>query len=302
MPSWVERYPSQQYAVDFKFIEDLASNPGYFIYSSPVLERPRQKVLKDDELRTVPRDYCILQSPGETSWRKSKTQEAPELHMFYSDYVKVPKDGTFDKITASKSSVNNYLNRWYLQGMTRANVEKLFKKHFDLAIPLSHESTADHWLPGFARYNVEVKENVWEDRVVLFFDGNLQTSQQSMATRLDNYHQKFKRKNLGERYLSLWRSRWQSEEQSPAKSTEKVSTVISSIVGEAEVPENIDPSYNRPKLRGRKRRAALRQILAVSSELVRNITRHRTNSLMTHAEHLSRYFHLGSLHASRTPG
>jgi hypothetical protein len=271
MPSWVERYPSQQLPVDFKFIEDLAGNPGYFIYGSPVLERPRQRALKDEQFRTVARDYCILQSPGETSWRKSKSQEAPELHIFYSDYVKVPKDGIFDKIEATKSNIKNYLNRWYLQGMTRANVERIFKKHFDLAIPLSHESTADHWLPGFARYNAEVKENVWEERVVLFFDGNLQTSQQSMANRLDNYHQEFKRKTLGERYLSLWRSRWQSEELSPAESTENASSGLPSTVGEQKVHGNPEVSNSRPKLRGRKRRAALRQILAVSSELVRNV-------------------------------
>jgi len=298
-PSWVNRFPSQPYPIDFRFIEDLAGHPKYFISGFPELERPRQRALKDEDLRTIARDYFILQSPGETSWRKSESQKAFELQIFHSDHVKVPKDGAFDKVSASKLGADSYLNRWYMKGMTRVNVEKLLKKHFGLAIPLSHESTADHWLPGFARFNVEIEENVWEDRVMLFFDGNLQTSQQSMANRLDNYYAEFKRKTFGERYLSFWRSRWQHKEQLPAESAGKPSSGFS---GGQEKVHGSPGFSDRPKLRGRKRKAALRQNLAVSSDLVRNMITDWPCSLMTEAESLTNYQRIGDSHTNRAQG
>ena len=144
--------------------------------------------------------------------------------------------------------------------MTRTNVEKLFKKHFNQTIPLSHESAADHWLPEFARYNVEVKQDVWENRALLVFDGNLQTSLQSMSNRLDNYHQEFKRKTLGERYLALWRSRWAPEGELEAWPFAK---------GRDAKPETVEIPSPAPKPRGRKRRAVLRSVRATSSKLVR---------------------------------
>ena len=98
MPSWWERFPSDEYPVHFRFIEDHANDPGYYIYGHPVIERPHQKALNTEQFKLIPRDYCILQSHGETSWAKKETQRKFEIRIFHTDTIQIPPDGTFEGV------------------------------------------------------------------------------------------------------------------------------------------------------------------------------------------------------------
>lgn len=264
--SYWETFPSESYPIDFRLIEDLARDPKYYVYGHPVLERPRQKALDPDKLQLISRDYCILQSPGETSWQRKKTQEQFHMRIFHTDTVQIPPDGSFDGVEGTRLQIKSYNDHWYLRGMTRTYVEKIFTTHFNLTIPLSHETTADHWLPAYARYNVEVSENIWENRVALFFDGNIQTSLQSMKYRIKSYHQQLGQKLLGERYVELWKSRWATDEASQISST--VKSPIEPLAVEDVVELEAAVLAEDPQCRGRKRRAALRQIRAAPPDRV----------------------------------
>jgi hypothetical protein len=272
MPGWREQYPTAQFPIEFKPLDDLRDENGYHIHSHPFLERPRQLLLNPsdpEEFESVPRDYLLVRSPGYTSWQHKLAQKDPHLEIFYSDNVRIPTTNTQKRYHHKTAGRSWFLNRWYLRGITRAHVEKLLLKHFKLQMPFDAESTANHWVPAGVLYNVEVEMNVWENRLALLFDENIGTSMLPLTKRVDVYGQHFKSKRLGERYLKLWRTRWQNKEgdvELPQKSTKDKPQSIT--------PGHISPQQTEPvpvtqKARGRRRRAALRQIRSGSSLLVR---------------------------------
>lgn len=271
MVSYLETYPNEKHPIIFKHLNDLVIDKRYSIGSYPSLERPRQKTLDEDHVqsfRSIARDYCILKSPGHTSWTTKQAQKDATFEIFHTDTVQIPVADPKSRFQTKRKdwSQTSYFNRWYLQGMTRVEVEKIFKSHFGLTIPLSSESTSDHWMPAAVKYTVEVKENVWEDRVVLFFDGFVATSLRAMKIRLKKYGHLLRAKKLGDSYLEMWRMRWaKGAEATPFIQVAKNET--GSLVKPRRNPsEHINSGVdNSPKYRGRKRRTVLRQLRNRSS-------------------------------------
>ena len=275
MPFLNEKSPSRRHQIVFKPLEDLIYDAGYSIFSYPSLEQPRQLSLGEHEFDTINRDYCIVQSPGETSWQQSESQENPVLKIFHADSVKVPKWKALEKFQPSGYIVGKYNTRWYLQGMTRVNVEKLLKRHFKLVIPLSKESSPAHWIPCPVLYSVEVGEDVWENRLALFFDGNVETSVQSMVNRISKYGQAMQSGKFGEYYLNIWRSKWEKKDDSlePQEFAHSKEASLVEGIGEVQSTEENTPTTNQ-KPRGRKKRATLRKLRSESSTLVRVLLPH----------------------------
>jgi hypothetical protein len=277
MPAGNEQYPSTRYPIESKSLEDLVHDPQYELYRFLSFERSRQLSLDPDEFESIPRDYCILQSPGKTSWLQKESQKPPDLKIFYADSVKIPKTEAVRKLgNATKYAIDNYLYPWYLQGMSRSNVDKLLRRRFGLSIPLSCESTADHWIPAAIVYCVEIKLDVWENRLALFFDGNMQTSVQPMKDRLGAYRGSIDPKVLGEVYLSAWRARWERNREPIPSENQTVQAASSSAKAKQSgsmqsLSMKTDADSSDPKPRGRKRRKVLRQLRSTPNELVRNI-------------------------------
>ncbi len=98
------------------------------------------------------------------------------------------------------------------------NVEKIFNDHFGVLILLSLETPSSHWVPAVIYYSVGVNENVWEDSLAMFFDGNIGFSMQSMRSRIKDCSRKLDLRNLGKLYLDIWRSKW-AKNQHRAMST-----------------------------------------------------------------------------------
>jgi hypothetical protein len=275
MPAGNEQYPSTRYPMESKSLEDLINDPQYELYRFLSFERFRQVSLDPDEFESIPRDYCILQSPGKTSWLQEESRVAPDLRIFHADSVKIPKTEAVRKLgNTTKYAIDKYLHPWYLQGMSRANVDKLLRRHFGLSIPLSSESTADHWIPAAMVCCVEVKLDVWENRLALVFDGNIQTSVQPMKDRLGGYRGFIESKVLGEVYLSTWRARWERIRGPTPSENQTVQAASSSAKAEQSgslqsLSMKTDADSSDPKPRGRKRRKVLRQLRSTLNELVR---------------------------------
>jgi hypothetical protein len=128
----------------FKPLKDLIYYAEYNIFSYPSLEQHGQLSLGERQFDTSNRDYCIVQSPGKTSWQQSESQENSVLKIFHADSVKVPKMDALEKFQPSGYIVGTYNTRWYLEGIARVNVEKLLNCRFKLAIPSSKESSPAH--------------------------------------------------------------------------------------------------------------------------------------------------------------
>jgi hypothetical protein len=184
--------------------------------------------------------------------------------LFHEDVINVPDPPA---ITGDgwKSRIALYIRRFHLAGITQKVVDELLNKHFSLRIPLSGESSADHWVPHVIPYNVEVAKNVWEERLAMFFDGNVEASVHRFGARVDEYYQFITSNMLGEKYLELWRKKWSC-------------TISGQLIGDAskEPMDQSDYSVVEVKLnddlalhtRGRKRRSVLRQRYISSGTLV----------------------------------
>lgn len=272
MPSYWETYPAAKYPIEFKLLDDIVHDERYRLYLYPVLERPRQCCLDRDnpnEFKFIPRDFCVLKSPRNASWQTRNAQKKPKLEIFDTDVVQIPAIDPNDRFHSSKRdwSGASYFNRYYHDGLTRVNVETVFRDRLGLSIPLSSESTADQWVPAVIPYNVEIKQNTWEDRLAVIFDGNLKLSQQSMKQRTKEYSQMLKPKVLGRLYLGLWRAKW-AEQKEKALFLEGRSDIAKDLVTEPVSVESQAEISSASKGRGRKRRAVLRQLRTGSAPLV----------------------------------
>jgi hypothetical protein len=270
-----EHYPRVAKPIHFKPHDDLVNDPGYPHAAWPSLERPRQLSLRlhhPDGWKDLPRDYCIVRYPNHTSRRDPKASQDVQLEIFHTDVVKIPDGEIKSKFFLKGNDWTGvtYWNYWYLRGMTRSSVEKIFKKHFGFSIPLYSGSTAGHWMPSPQLYTVEVQENVWEDRLALFFDGNVETSFRSVGQLLREYEKILNAKDLGERFVRIWTSRWEKKGipdiPLALKGTREKSSNSTNTVPEQTSTET---STSTPKIRGRKRRATLRQLRTGSAKLVR---------------------------------
>ncbi len=274
MPSYWEKSSRTAYPIEFKPLDDLRDEEKFHLHSYPSLERPRQLLLDPtdpNEFRTISRDYCLISSPGFTSWQRQEAQKSPVVEIFYTDTIKVPKaDPKKAYRSRPRDAFNITLAYWYLRDITRGNVDRILKKHFGLNIPLSYESTSNHWVPIPLLYNVEVRENVWEDRLALFFDGNIGTSVLPLSKRVNEYRHLLKTNVLGEKYLNIWRSRWPGATKLAVLNGGK-SSLTSIPALSQELAKELDKETSLPKPRGRKRRAVLRQQRTGADYLVRLI-------------------------------
>ena len=272
MSSFWETYPCTRHPVKFKPLDDLVNDKRYQLYPYPTLEYSRQLTLdlnNPEEFESLPRDFCLLSSPGKLSWQSRVAQNNVKLEIFHSDVVKVPTKNLDIKFPEQNWTGASYSNRWHYHGLTLARVRKIFTDKFGSSIPLTSESTSDHWIPSVKTYNVEVEKDVWQNRLAVFFDGNIATSQQCMRARVDDYGQLLKPGKLGEIYLSAWRSKWQmsaevgieSETKESLRYLEKIEPITKESVGN-------DDDLLAVKTRGRKRRTALRQLRLVQAKTV----------------------------------
>ncbi|KAG4434206.1 hypothetical protein IFR05_010307 [Cadophora sp. M221] len=271
MPSYWETCPVTKYPIEFKLLDDIVHDERYRIYLCPLLERPRQLSLdRDDpkEFKSIPRDFCILKSPGHVSWQTRDAQKEPKLEIFDTDVVRIPAIDLNEKFQSNHREWGgaSYLNRYYHDGLTRVNVEKVFRDRFGLSILLSSESTADQWVPAVILYNVEIEQNTWEDRLAVIFDGNLELSQQSMKQRPKEYSQMLQPKVLGPLYLGLWRAKW-AEQKERSSFLQGRSAIAKTLIPEPASFETQAEGSPAGKGRGRKRRAVLRQLRAGGAPL-----------------------------------
>ncbi|KAH7343045.1 hypothetical protein BKA65DRAFT_303638 [Rhexocercosporidium sp. MPI-PUGE-AT-0058] len=273
MPLW-ERYPDIKHPILFKLLDDIVHDKRYRLYSYPLLERPRQLSLNRDdakEFKSIPRDFCLLSSPGNVSWQTRNSQKEPNLKIFDTDIVQIPAIDLKIKFQSHFRDWGgaSYLHRYYQEGLTRVDVEKICKDRFRLYIPLSSESTADQWVPAVILFNVEVEKNTWEDRLAVIFDGNLELSQQSMRKRTGDYSQMLLPEVVGRLYTSLWRSKW-AEGKEKSSFLEGRSGITKHLVLEPLSTEIEAEASITPKGRGRKRRAVLRQLRTGGASLNQN--------------------------------
>ncbi|CZR65152.1 uncharacterized protein PAC_15052 [Phialocephala subalpina] len=286
MPSYLEQYPEDRSSIRFLPLENLIGDKCRRLTSYPSLEYPRQKFLNSNDstiFRTISRDYCLLESPGFTSWQCKKAQQDPHITILHTDKVRVPiedpgkKGGRYHDPEYHGQTHGSYLNRWYLQGFTKEKVEAILMSNFGLAVPLSYESSADHWIPAVQRYSVEVLENTWEDRLAVFFDANVATSLQSLGHRISEYSQKLKEKPLGERYLGIWRARWDKVDEDLSTKLDIVRSVVTKApaISAKQIGEGGSSQVHGRKPRGRKRRRFLRQLKGGSSRLNKREEQHR---------------------------
>ncbi len=261
---------TDQSTILFKSLDDLVQNRDYSLSHYPLLEPPRQRCLDPEDgsdFKWIPRDYCVISSPGHISWQYQKAQDNPTLEIFYTDAVRIPRISLVGKFQDQEYSERHYLNRWELQDFTRARVENTFSTHLGLTIPLKGESSGKHWVPAVCRYNVEVEQDFWQDRMAVFFDGFVETSMQSMQHRLRDYKQKLSKKGLGRLYLAAWKSRWKTEVLGNIDNGNKSLSTVHGTLS----TENSGSSHQKSlvlKERGRKRRAAIRQMRIVGTKPV----------------------------------
>lgn len=230
-----------------------SSSPDWKVFAKQFLGK------ESPELKSIPRDFILVRSPNYVSWQLRAAQENPQLELFHQDVIDIP---VFPSLIGKseyrlKNKYENWLRPYYLQSITRDSVDKLLRKHFKLSMPLDGESSADHWVPHGNIFNVEVRARVWENRLALFFDGNVENSVNRFTSRLEMYvyDKSLTTKILGERYLEIWRKKWTKTRGSmPQTITEKESTEEhpSSVLEKPAIPVGIQ--------RGRQRRAALRQL------------------------------------------
>src|SRR5438552_1268073 len=64
-----EQIPSEKRVVEFKSIDCLFNDKRTNEYWYPSLERRRAQKMESDNFDVVNRDYCIVRSPGKTSWQ-----------------------------------------------------------------------------------------------------------------------------------------------------------------------------------------------------------------------------------------
>ncbi|KAF8852132.1 hypothetical protein BDZ45DRAFT_125108 [Acephala macrosclerotiorum] len=280
MPSYLEKYPQDRSSPYFLPLDHLVNDKQRRLSEYPSLERPRQKILdpKDSAtFRAISRDYCLLESPGFTSWHRRKAQQEPRVIIFHTDVVRVPiadpgKRGRYHDPEHPDWTHDTYLNRWHLQGLTRGRVETLLMRNFGLSFPLSYESSAEHWIPAVQRYSVEVSENKWEDRLAIFFDANIATSMQSLGYRITTYGQELTKNRLGERYLEVWKARWEKVDDISSAELDVESAIIAPTIRAKESKKDVSALVGAlvpgPKPRGRKRRRVLRQLKVGSPTLV----------------------------------
>ena len=149
MPSYYEQYPRTHYPIEFKLLDDLRDEENYNIHAYPSLERPRQLLLDStdpNKFKTINRDYCLISSPGFTSWQRKEARKNPMVEIFYTDTIKAPMADPKTPYRRRRRNAPKIMPRfWYLRDVKRENVEKILKKHFGLNIPLSSESTSNHW-------------------------------------------------------------------------------------------------------------------------------------------------------------
>lgn len=203
--------PSAKPTIEFKTTSDLLNDKRTSQNWYPSLARSRAQRIKSDDFDIINRDFCLLRSPGRVSWQSKDSYENVEMERFHTDTVKVPKHEIITRNLGVKTLWTG-LAQWYLHDLTRAYVDKLLKKHFGLSVPLSAETYAGQWVPGCVLYNVEIEPDVWEARLEVFFDANVENSVESFRYRLGQHasgteHYKLT-KTLGEMFVDLWRSRW----------------------------------------------------------------------------------------------
>lgn len=274
MSSFWETYPCTRHPIEFKLLDDLVNDKRYRLYPYPTLEYARQLKLdinNSDEFESIPRDFCLLSSPGNVTWQTKDAQNHPKLEIFQTDVIKIPTSKLGKKFPDLDYTGVSYLTRWYYHGLALANVRKILKDRFNLSIPLSSESSPDHWIPSVQLYNVEVEKNVWQNRLAVFFDGNISTSTRSMRWRINEYGQLLKENNMGIMYLATWRSKWEKLEGDIGHEMKRESENV-------EESESLDFPNERLeheaksltiKTRGRKRRSAQRQLRFGISVVVR---------------------------------
>lgn len=265
MSSFWETYPCTRHPIEFKPLDDLVNDKRYRLYSYPSLEYPRQLKLdinNPDEFDSIPRDFCLLSSPGKVSWQTRDAQNHPKLEIFHTDIIRIPTSNLKQKFPDLDYTGVSYLTRWYYHGLTLANVTNLLKDKFNLSIPLSSDFPSDHWIPSIQLYNVEVERDVWQNRLAVFFDGNIGTSNRSMRWRINEHGQLLKADNLGVIYLATWRTRWRSLEGDIRQVTKKQSVNVKMNETLDSPKERIGHEAKPPivKTRGRKRRSAQRQL------------------------------------------
>jgi hypothetical protein len=207
--------PSAGQPFEFKLFGNLHNDKNGFIYAKwhSSQEGPPTRRLHPDDFEIINRDFCILRSPRNVSWQSEESQKNLQMDIFHTDEVKIPKHEKIPRNMEAKTlwtTEQKYLAQWYLRDLTRVNVDKILKRHFGLSMSLAGNTFADQWNPGCVIYNVEVSPNVWENRLALFFDGNIENSVQSFRFRLGPYcgDQVINTKMLGEKYMEIWRSRW----------------------------------------------------------------------------------------------
>ena len=271
---WSEQYPTKPWPIEYQHLNALRDNKKLYLYTHLYLERSRQLEFSSEnhkESESIYRDYVLVRSPGYTSWQQKEAQASPQLEIFHSDKIRVPKSSPHIGYKNGNSTDTSILNRWYLQDVSRSSVEKLLQRHFGISIPLDAESTANHWYPAVIFYNVEVELDIWETRLAMFFDGNIGTSKLPLASRIHAYKQRVSTKRLGEKYLELWRSKWQSVENEPAVHHSRNLEFASPHKAPKAVSETTPETGAGGRLtdiRGRKRRILLRQIRNNSGPLL----------------------------------
>jgi hypothetical protein len=93
---WSELYPSTPYPIEFRPLDDLINESRYDIRDYSSLEPPQQESL--EEFETINRDYCIVKSPGKTSWQDKESQKNLEFEIFHTDIVKIPQKSVSEKV------------------------------------------------------------------------------------------------------------------------------------------------------------------------------------------------------------
>lgn len=218
---WTEKFPKDTHAIKFCSTTKLLDNNTSRNYSLPFSEQFQQDPLDihvSPQFETLNRDYVLLKSPGYTSWQHNTAQRDYSLEIFHSDTIRVPKLISEETPRRGADRTLPMLRKWYLEGLTRVNVEGLLQKYFKLAFPINLESTANHWVPAAIPFMVEVQLDIWEERLAIFFDGNISTSMLSLSGRIINYEwkNKIQAEVLGEKYLALWKAKWPNDNTSPA--------------------------------------------------------------------------------------
>jgi len=205
------------------------------------------------ESRSISRDYILVTSPGHVSWQLEAAQKNPVLELFHQDVISIPIVPN-DVARNRRWNQAQFFKPFYLLGITQSIVDELFQKHFGLSIPHSGETSANHWVPHVILFNVEVAENVWENRLAMFFDGNVENSLHCMESRIDTYGSHIRVKTLGERYLELWRRKsFETKRVQQSTKSMHIKQNERDVVAENAVLTVQDPT------RGRKRRSILRQ-------------------------------------------